>query len=471
MLGRSSTNYTVLLLLCDLCLTEAALHLASLARRRLPFGIDLGAARAAYLPIGVYLTVSGIWLIVFVLLSVYNLRRSLKLADELQRVVVAIAVATLVFAGALYLSFREVPRLLFGYFFVLDLAFLVGSRVAIHRLFVRARPRMAAVRVLIAGAGDVGRQVAGAVGRGQQSGLRVVGFVDDDPEKHGTTLEGLPVLGALAEASQLVQKENVDQVILALPLRAHSKLVRLVTDLQSLPIDVKVVPDFFALAFHHASIEHLGGLPLIGLRDSAIDGVQRVIKRIFDLVLAVPLAVLLSPLMAAIAILIKLDSEGPAVFKQERVGENCELFSMYKFRSMVQDAEARLGDVVIENEDGVILHKFENDPRVTRLGAILRRTSLDELPQLFNVIKGEMSLVGPRPELLFLVERYEPWQRKRFAVPPGLTGWWQIRGRSDRPMHLHVEDDLSYIQNYSLLLDVQILWKTIWVMFRGKGAY
>jgi exopolysaccharide biosynthesis polyprenyl glycosylphosphotransferase len=470
-LRRSSTNYTVLLLFCDLCLTEAALHLASLARRLLPFGVDLGAARTAYLPIGVYLMVGGLWLVVFVLLSVYDLRRSLKLGDELQRAVVAIAIATLVFAGALYFSFREVPRLLFGYFFLLDLALLVGSRVAIHRWFVHARPRLDTVRVLIAGAGNVGRQVASAVGRAPNLGLCVVGFVDDDPDKQGTTLQGLPVLGTLAEASHVVQTEDIHQVIVALPLRAHGETASLATDLQSLPIDVKVVPDFFDLAFHHASIDHVGGIPLIGLRDPAIDGVQRVVKRIFDLVIAVSLMVLLAPFMLAVTLLIKLDSKGPAIFKQRRIGENCEPFSVYKFRSMVQDAEAQLSNIVVENEQGKIEYKFKDDPRVTRVGRVLRRSSMDELPQLLNVIKGEMSLVGPRPELPFLVERYEPWERKRFAVPPGMTGWWQIRGRSDRPMHLHVDDDLFYIRNYSLLLDMQILLKTIGVVLRGRGAY
>jgi lipopolysaccharide/colanic/teichoic acid biosynthesis glycosyltransferase len=144
---------------------------------------------------------------------------------------------------------------------------------------------------------------------------------------------------------------------------------------------------------------------------------------------------------------------------------------VYKFRSMVPDAESKLKDVAIETEDGSLIHKTKDDPRVTRVGRTLRRWSIDELPQLFNVIKGDMSLVGPRPELPLLVERYEPWQRKRFAVPPGMTGWWQISGRSERPMHLHVEDDLFYIQNYSLLLDLQILWKTAGVVLRRRGAF
>jgi exopolysaccharide biosynthesis polyprenyl glycosylphosphotransferase len=254
-------------------------------------------------------------------------------------------------------------------------------------------------------------------------------------------------------------------------LRAHERLANLVVDLQRLPVKVNVVPDFFDLAFFRAHIGELGGIPLIALRESAIEGFPRLVKRAFDLLLASLLFVLLSPLMLIIAIAIKLDSPGPAVFKQERVGENCRPFPMYKFRSMFAHAEERQEEVIQEAEDGRIIHKFKEDPRVTRVGRMLRRTSLDELPQLLNVLKGEMSLVGPRPELPFLVEKYAPWQRKRFAVPPGMTGWWQIMGRSERMMHLHTEDDLYYIQNYSLLLDLQILWKTIGVVIKGSGAY
>jgi lipopolysaccharide/colanic/teichoic acid biosynthesis glycosyltransferase len=175
--------------------------------------------------------------------------------------------------------------------------------------------------------------------------------------------------------------------------------------------------------------------------------------------------------MGVISLAIKLDSPGPVIFRQQRVGENGRLFSMLKFRSMYQDAEQRLAEVLAEGEGGQVIHKRRDDPRVTRVGRFIRATSLDELPQLFNVLKGEMSLVGPRPEQPWLVERYEPWQRKRFAVPQGITGWWQVNGRSDKPMHLHTEEDLYYIQNYSLLLDIRILWKTIAAVLKRRGAY
>lgn len=468
---RSRTNYAVALLFLDLCLTWVALFLASVARRQLPFGLELGRATTANLPVHVYLMASMLWPVIFVLLSVYDLRNRPNLTEQLERVIVGISVATLVFAGALYLTFRDVPRLLFAYFFLLDLLLLVGLRLIAPAILGRVRGESQTIKVLIVGAGKLGKQVAQAIERGEPSGFTAVGYLDDDPAKQGDIPGGLPVLGTLSEASTVVQEEGVDQVILALPLRAHRRMVSLITDLEKLAVDVKVVPDLFDLALHRASIDHLGGIPLIGLRDSALDGFQRIAKRIFDLALAIPLIILLSPLLLLVVILIRLDSEGRAVFKQERVGENCEQFSMYKFRSMVENAEEQAGDVVKETEDGQILHKRRTDPRITRVGRVLRRASIDELPQLLNVIRGEMSLVGPRPELPFLVERYETWQRRRFAIPPGMTGWWQIRGRSDRPMHLHVQDDLYYIQNYSLLLDLQILFKTIGVVIRGRGAY
>jgi exopolysaccharide biosynthesis polyprenyl glycosylphosphotransferase len=210
---------------------------------------------------------------------------------------------------------------------------------------------------------------------------------------------------------------------------------------------------------------------MINLRDPALNDVQRLVKRLFDLILATGLLMVSILPMAIITVLIKLDSEGPVLFRQQRVGENGRLFAMYKFRSMIHGADEMLEQIVERTEDGRVLFKKANDPRVTRIGRFLRHTSLDELPQVFNVIKGDMSLVGPRPELPWLVGQYEPWQHKRLAVPQGMTGWWQINGRADKPLHLHTEDDLYYVQNYSLWMDIYILLKTPWVVVRGKGAF
>jgi lipopolysaccharide/colanic/teichoic acid biosynthesis glycosyltransferase len=202
-----------------------------------------------------------------------------------------------------------------------------------------------------------------------------------------------------------------------------------------------------------------------------LDPFERQVKRVFDLLVGTVTLVVMLPLMAAVAVAICLDSPGPAVIRQQRVGEQGKLFWMYKFRSMVKDAESRLAQAVKISADGRLQHKYPDDPRVTRVGRFIRSTSLDELPQLINVLKGEMSLVGPRPELPWIVEQYEPWQWRRFAVPQGITGWWQINGRSDKPMHWHTEEDLFYIQNRSLLLDIQILWRTLGAVAKRRGAY
>ena len=195
------------------------------------------------------------------------------------------------------------------------------------------------------------------------------------------------------------------------------------------------------------------------------------LKRVFDLFFGLFALTLALPLIALSALLVFLDDGRPIIFRQKRVGKNGRLFEMLKFRTMVKDAEQLQSQVEKRDLDGNLIHKVKDDPRVTRVGSLLRRFSFDELPQLFNVLAGTMSLVGPRPEMPFLVDGYESWQRERFAVTPGMTGWWQVTGRSDKPMHLHTEDDLYYIQNYSIWLDLEIIVRTIWVVLIGKGSY
>jgi len=199
--------------------------------------------------------------------------------------------------------------------------------------------------------------------------------------------------------------------------------------------------------------------------------VQRRMKRGFDIVVAGTVLLLVLPVMLTIALAIKLSSPGPVFFKQVRIGENGKPFKIYKFRSMVVNAEKLQAKVNVKDENGNIVHKTKNDPRVTSIGRIIRKTSLDELPQLINVIRGDMSLVGPRPELPWLVEQYRAWQYDRFLVPQGITGWWQVNGRSDKPSHLNTDLDVHYIENYSFWLDIKILLMTIPALLKGKGAF
>jgi exopolysaccharide biosynthesis polyprenyl glycosylphosphotransferase len=470
----TEVNFRLFLLATDVSLTLVSLFLARLARLQWALGADLGSQRAADIPWLIYVLVALLWVFFLNALSVYSPRKMGNLLLELRSAAIAILAATATLAGVLYLSYREVPRLLFIYFCLFDLCMLLGFRALLRLLFqVRNGREREAVRVLILGAGKVGRDLVHAIQADPGwTGERVVGFLDDDPTKQGSSVEGITVLGCLDAVCQVVEQERIHEVIFALPLRAHKTLINLVVELQKLPVEVKVVPDLFDLAFARTTVEEVDGLPLISLRSSAINGYVRVVKRVFDMVLSGAFLTLSLPVMGIIAIAIKRDSPGPVIFRQWRVGENGRLFTMYKFRTMVDGADKQLAQVMDKTAEGKVVHKRADDPRITRLGHFLRHFSLDEIPQLFNVIKGDMSLVGPRPELPDIVDQfYEPWQRRRLAVPPGMTGWWQISGRSDKPMHLHTEDDLYYIQNYSLLLDLRILIETLGATIRGRGAY
>jgi exopolysaccharide biosynthesis polyprenyl glycosylphosphotransferase len=378
-----------------------------------------------------------------------------------------------VFAGVAYFFFRSLSRYLFVYFFFLALLLLFTWRLILRLVFRVQRsgwPRETR-RVLIVGAGEVGHRVGEALQEHAWTGLELVGYVDDDPAKSDNRHVGWPVLGTVDNAAEVVQTRDIQEVVVALPLYAHQRVRDLVQELRDTRAQIRIIPDYFDLAHVKTGVEEFGGLPLVSLREPAMDEFQRLTKRIFDMIVGSVGLLLAAPVMLVTSVLIKLDSPGPALFRQERLGENGRHFFMYKFRSMVSNAEERFDEVIARDEHGQLIYKRADDPRVTRVGQLLRRTSLDELPQLLNVLKGEMSLVGPRPELPWVLEEYEPWQFQRFAVPQGMTGWWQVNGRSDKPMHLHTEEDLYYIKNYSLVLDVLILWKTIGVVLMREGAY
>ncbi|MGD2156937.1 MAG: sugar transferase [Anaerolineales bacterium] len=469
MIRRFSTNFAVFSIILDAILIAVALASAKVVRpllSTLPFAKDI---HKPTVPLPLFPIFIIIWISIFLLISVYDGRRNFKIVDELTRVTIGSLLAGVSLAGMLYLSYRDVSRLLFAVFALQAYVSLIIWRLTVRLVFHTGTrdPRLLR-RVLIVGAGPVGRELQEQIKRLSYLNLSVVGFLDDDPHKR-TSHED--ILGSINDLSKVLSLMVVDDVVIALPRRAHEEVSHLVAKLHNYPVKVWVIPDYFHLALHKAAVDEFAGLPMLDLRAPALNDYQRLVKRLFDLIIGTAIQILILPLMLAIAIAIKIDSRGPALYKQRRVGENGRLFWMFKFRSMSIDADKQLDNIITHDTNGNIIHKTPHDPRITRLGRFLRRTSLDELPQLVNVLIGDMSLVGPRPEMPLLVEQYQPWQRKRFAIPQGITGWWQINGRSDKPMHLHTEDDLYYIQNYSLLLDLQILIKTVWVVFRGKGAY
>jgi exopolysaccharide biosynthesis polyprenyl glycosylphosphotransferase len=464
-----SLCFTLWLFVGDLLLTLAALVAARQIRLILPLGMQIDSETGLPLRFNIDWTFYGlvliVWAAVFVTLPVYTGSQARHASGGLPITLIAIGFAILILAGLAYFFYRDLSRVLFVYFALIDAVLLAAWRGGL-RLALRARHAAwpgGKRRVLIVGRGPLADEVAARIHTYAWTGLELVGFLSNPPDADA--------LGPLSAAPQIVVRERIDEVLIALPLRSQQDMIELITDLQRLTVSVRVVPDLFDLAFTRTGIEDLDGIPIVSLRDPAMTSVQRAVKRLFDLIVA-PLALIVGALpMALIAIAIRRDSPGPILFRQQRVGEHGKLFWMVKFRTMIDRADEQLPALVDSQPDGQVLFKRPDDPRLTRVGRWLRQFSLDELPQLWNVLKGDMSLVGPRPELPWLVDRYADWQRKRFNVPQGMTGWWQVNGRSGKLTLAKTRDDLYYIQNYSLLFDIIILWKTIGAVLKRTGAF
>jgi len=471
MLRRFSTNFALLSMLIDLLVVVASLALSHALRPALNgvsfikyISADVG------LPLPLYGLFPSITIIIFSAFALYDGKKLLRAVDEFSTLTFAFLVLTVALAGILYLSFRDVSRILFVLFIILAYCgFLLWRIVA--RGYFRLRKEQLNVadrRMLVVGAGNLGQKVCENISTHAIENLCIVGYMDDDGL---APVEGVNILGRIEDISQIVRDYGVTDVVLALPHSAYQNLTHIVSLIEDAPVRIWVALGFFDLALYRMDIADVAGIPMLDLRAPALSEYQLQVKRAFDLLIGSISLVIALPLMILTALIIWLQDRGPIIFKQKRVGENGRLFTMYKFRTMVPDAEQLDASVVHRDENGNNIHKVRNDPRVTPVGRFLRRTSLDELPQLFNVLGGSMSLVGPRPELPSLVEKYQPWQRKRFTVPPGLTGWWQVNGRSDKPLHLNTEDDLYYIQNYSLFLDIVILIRTAWAVIIGRGSF
>ena len=319
--------------------------------------------------------------------------------------------------------------------------------------------------ICIVGAGELGREVALRLRRAPWSGLSLRGFFDDAPELAGTSVEGIPVLGTIDSLNQYLEQGGVDQVWIALPLRAEERIRRLVVELRGHAVQVRYVPDIFGFQLLRHSFSEVAGMPVIGLTDAPLEGIRRVFKTLEDYVVGGAAVLLGSPLLCAIAVGIKLTSPGPVLYRQERVTWNGRRFTMLKFRSMPVGSERTSGPV----------WSRQADPRATWLGALLRRYSLDELPQLFNVLHGDMSLVGPRPERPEFVAQFRqeiPGYMQKHMVKAGITGWAQVndlRGSSD--LSKRIQYDLYYIDNWSLWFDLRILALTVWHVFRSRNAH
>jgi Undecaprenyl-phosphate glucose phosphotransferase len=408
----------------------------------------------------------------FQLQGVYRLRRGRSRVDDFFAVLigsilaVVFGVMSTLYVSVYYVSAEEkaqgayeVSQVVWGLFLVLNVLFTYVSREAVRELFERRwRAGVGLKRILIAGAGDLGRMVADRVLQHREFGFQVVGFVDDRAGGDHIGYRGLPLLGTLAEVGDIAQRERIDHLYVALPLEEHTKLLDLVEVTSRECIDVKVVPDLLQFITLRARLEDLDGLPIININDVPLQGFNAWLKRVIDIGLSSAALLALAIPLGVIAVLVRLTSRGSIFYAQERMGLDGKGFTVYKFRSMYEGAETGTGPVWAR----------EDDPRATPVGRWLRRLDLDELPQFWNVLRGDMSIVGPRPERPFFVEQFKhriPQYMLRHKVKAGITGWAQVNGwRGNTSLEKRIEYDLYYIENWSVTLDLKIMWLTI---FRG----
>ncbi len=422
-----------------------------------------------YAGAGIGVFVALLWGLVFVQLGTYDTQRNYSVMREAYLTTFGVLLASLAFAGTLTIFGLSLSPLSLVAIIVTDLICLLGWRIATYASNYSTASTTAPRRVLIVGANEMGEDVMAVLKRTNWQDTTVCGFMD--PDISSGSYNGVPVLGNLDDVTEVVDRANISEVVVALPHVMRHQIDDVLVRLQSAPVQVRLVLGHADQSLHRAHISQIENYAFVDLRTPALTTTQYIAKRLFDIAISSFALTLAFPTMLMVGIAIRLDSEGPIFFKQNRVGENGKFFSMLKFRSMVVNAEALQDTVTQRDKSGNIIHKTIDDPRVTRIGRIIRKTSLDELPQLINVLRGDMSIVGPRPELPWLVAQYEPWQRKRFAVPQGITGWWQVNGRSEKPMHLNTDQDLYYIENYSFWLDILIILKTVPALLKGKGAF
>ena len=325
--------------------------------------------------------------------------------------------------------------------------------------------------LMVVGSGRLGKLMMQQIAASAYLGYRVVGFVHDG-EEPPSDFGRFKVLGTMRDLDTVIRGNRISDVVIALPSHQHEQIMRTVRVCERAGADFKLVPDLYELSLSRIDVDALEGIPLIGLRRSLTNSWQYRVKRLIDMVGAVVTLIVTAPLWALIALAIKLDSPGPVLLKQTRLGYRGQAFGCYKFRSMYINADQMLQKLREENggdERGKF--KLKHDPRRTRVGRFIRRASIDELPQILNVLRGEMSLVGPRPPVPAEYDRYEDWEKARLEMPPGITGLWQVRGRSDIDFDEMVLMDLYYIENWRLQLDIQILFQTIPAVLSRRGAY
>ncbi|MBP1713168.1 MAG: Undecaprenyl-phosphate galactose phosphotransferase [Deltaproteobacteria bacterium] len=469
MLRQRTKIFSLILYFGDLTATLFAFILSYVIRRFLPI-----TSYAEVFPFALYLDLLWptilIWSIVFFGLGLYQSWRSRGFWRESWLVLKAVLIASLLLGFVAFaLKFEFVSRLFWVLFAFLDV-------VLIHfmRFFIRAvifPPKKDRFRfLLIIGTEKNACHLARMIERHKDLGLQIFGFLSLSDSPHPPQIDGYPVLGRPQDLPELLEKHVIDEVIFAISQEQLQRMEELFLLCEERGVTARVVLDFFPHVFARTHLEELDGLPLLTFSTTPRNELMLLLRRVFDIAGSLVLISLFSPIFAMVFLLIRIDSPGPAIFRQIRCGLNGRKFVFLKFRSMFARTEIQKNDLSDYNLMNGPVFKMKNDPRVTRVGRFLRKTSLDELPQLINVLRGDMSFVGPRPPLPEEVAQYQSWQRRRLSMRPGITGLWQVSGRNLIDFDQWMRLDLEYIDNWSLWLDLKILLKTIPVVLLGKGA-
>jgi exopolysaccharide biosynthesis polyprenyl glycosylphosphotransferase len=483
MLKERARILAVLIFLLDLALVSAAFLISFSLRSWL---LPLVAPRSfpGFYPLWSYLPLLplslAIWGVLLLLSGRYRSHRTVPLVEEAWAIIRVSTTGAVLFMLILYvgridqrlLRDDRISRLWILLFPVLSCLFLLTEKIAIRLTSRYVRTRGFNYRtVLIVGTSDAAQDIAESIHSHRFWGYRVLGFVRSVSGAEGDPWNGLfPILGDIEDLPRVIEKNVIDDVIFAVHRRELDRLEDLFLSLQEQGIRTRFALDLFPHTRARVQIEELDGMPLLSFATTPTSQIQLMAKRALDVCVAGLVLALALPGVGAIAALIKLTSGGKVLFRQTRCGLNGRFFTLYKFRTMVEDAEARRSALLHLNEMNGPVFKLKSDPRVTAFGRFLRKFSLDELPQLWNVLRGDMSLVGPRPPIPEEVQRYQRWQRRRLAMKPGLTCLWQISGRNEIDFDRWMQLDLEYIDSWTPLLDVKILLKTIPVVLSGRGA-
>jgi exopolysaccharide biosynthesis polyprenyl glycosylphosphotransferase len=463
------------LVISDAILINVALAIAYWIRYELQW---LRAVDPAFLvPFSVFipfaLILTGLLLLVYRREGLYRLRQGTSWFDELYAIINGTTTGIVIMVVLVFISRPTFySRLIFFYAGALIIVLLSLSRLAKNAWVRNMRRRgIGVARAIIVGVGEVGRTVMRTMVAHPDLGYEIVGFVDDDPVKGTTNIGRFKALGSLDRLAALIQDEAIDEVIITLPWQYHRKIMAIMAQCERENVRARIVPDLFQMTLSRMSITEMRGIPVIGVKHVRISALVRLLKRGVDIVFSLLVLGITAPLMALIVLAIKLDSPGPVLFRQARVGKGGRPFTLYKFRSMAIGADEQKELLRDLNEADGPIFKIKGDPRVTRMGRCLRRLSLDELPQFYNVLRGDMSIIGPRPPLPEEVSQYQPWHMRRLEIAPGITGLWQVSGRSELPFDEMALLDIYYVEQWSPALDLKILLRTIPSVLFGDGAY